>query len=74
MALSAGLGLNIRATAELVASIHASHADVPVIVGGPPFSELPDLWQTVGADGSASDAAGAVREGERLVATRLKNK
>jgi methanogenic corrinoid protein MtbC1 len=70
VALSAGLGLNVRATAELVASIHASHAGVPVLVGGRPFSQLPDLWQSIGADGSATDAAGAVLEGERLFERR----
>jgi methanogenic corrinoid protein MtbC1 len=70
VALSAGLGLNIRATAELVAAIRASHAAVPVLVGGRPFSQLPDLWQNVGADGSATDSAGAVLEGDRLIERR----
>ena len=67
VALSAGLGLNIRATAEVVAAIRARRADLPVIVGGRPFSLLQELWQTVGADGSAPDAASAVREAEKLV-------
>ena len=67
VALSAGLGLNIRATAEVVAAIHSRRADLPVLVGGRPFSVLHDLWKTVGADGSAPDAAGAVREAQRLV-------
>ncbi len=70
VALSAGLGLNIRATAALVAAIREASPAVPVLVGGRPFSRLPDLWQTVEADGSAPDAEGAVAEGERLVAAR----
>jgi methanogenic corrinoid protein MtbC1 len=67
VALSVGRGFNIRATAELVGMLRNHRSNLPVLVGGRPFSILPDLWQSVGADGSAPDAASAVREGERLV-------
>ena len=67
LALSAGRGHNVRATAEIVSVVREHLPHLPVLVGGRPFSLLPDLWQAVGADGSAIDAPGAVREGSRLL-------
>lgn len=67
VALSAGLGLHVRACAELVSEIHRRFPDVPVLVGGQTFSRIPDLWKTVGADGFALCGAGAVEEARRLV-------
>lgn len=72
LALSAGRGHNVRATAEIVRATRERFENLPVLVGGLPFTLLPDLWQTVGADGFASDAPGAVREGDRLIAERSK--
>ncbi len=34
--------------------------DVKILVGGLPFAQSPDLWQSCQADGTASDAAGAI--------------
>ncbi|MEM7309651.1 MAG: cobalamin-dependent protein [Planctomycetota bacterium] len=68
VALSAGAGLNLRATAQQVEALRAAYPDLPVLVGGRPFSQLPELAQAVGADGSAQDARGAVLEAERLLA------
>jgi methanogenic corrinoid protein MtbC1 len=36
-------------------------------VGGGPFLQVPDLWQRVGADGTAPDAASAVSRAAELV-------
>lgn len=66
VALSVGLGTQLRAAAGLVAAVRARTAAV-VLVGGRPFRAIPDLWRDVGADGAAPDAAGAVEAGERLV-------
>ncbi len=66
VALSSGIGMNVRSTAEMVGAIHAA-SDVPVIVGGMPFLAVPDLWKDVGANGSAADPAEAVRVAENLV-------
>jgi methanogenic corrinoid protein MtbC1 len=38
-----------------------------VIVGGPAFNACPDLWKSIGADGYATDAHGAVQLAGRLV-------
>lgn len=67
VALSAGLGLHLRATANVVERIRAHDESVPVIVGGRPFALIPDLWRDVGADGFAPNAERAVVEGARLV-------
>lgn len=39
---------------------HASCRGVQILVGGRPFRLAPDLWERVGADGSAPDAVSAV--------------
>lgn len=67
LALSAGLGRNLRATGAIVAEVRQAHPRVPILVGGRPFAVLPDLWRTVGADGSAPDAASAVQVAEELL-------
>ena len=41
--------------------------DVKIIVGGYVFQQHPELWQSLGVDGTASDAAHAVTIGHRLV-------
>lgn len=69
VAVSVGLGLHMRAAAELVDAVHQGCPGVPVLVGGRPFSILPDLWKVVGADGYAATAEGALRECERLFDT-----
>lgn len=67
VALSVGLGLDLRATAEAIHALRSAGRPLAVIVGGRLFVELPELWRDVGADGTAPDAEGALREGERLV-------
>lgn len=67
VAVSSGLGLNVRATAAMVKEIQAA-GDVPVLVGGLPFLAIPGLWKDVGANATAANPSEAVREGERLVA------
>ena len=66
VALSAGLGLQVRATAEAVTAVRQVRPGLPILVGGRPFLMVQELWQAVGADGFARDAADAVKEGERL--------
>jgi methanogenic corrinoid protein MtbC1 len=43
---------------------------IPVLVGGGPFLADENLWQRIGADGWATDAASAVRKGTELVEAR----
>lgn len=68
IALSAGTGTNVRAVATTIATIRAAGRKTPILVGGRPFSTIPDLWKDVGADGCASDADSAVATGSDLVA------
>ena len=70
LALSATMGFHIPEVAEVIAALRADERTVntKVIVGGYPFILAPNLWQRVGADGSAPDASAALDLAERLVA------
>jgi methanogenic corrinoid protein MtbC1 len=70
LALSATMGFHIPLVADVIKAIRTDPrtAGTRVMVGGYPFSLVDDLWVRVGADGSASDAAGALDLAERLVA------
>jgi len=62
--LSAHLSTQITSMARTIDAIRRSEAlaGIPVLVGGPPFNAVEDLWEVVGADGvarSASEAAAA---------------
>jgi methanogenic corrinoid protein MtbC1 len=69
IALSVTMTAQVRNTAAVIESLRRVSNGVarPVLVGGPPFIEVPDLWQAVGADGWAPTATEAVREGRRLL-------
>lgn len=69
LAISASTFLHLRDAGELIDAVRAepSCADVKVIIGGPPFNLIPDLWRKLGADGHATTAAAAVELGKRLV-------
>lgn len=66
------VGLSATMTFHL-SSLHAAIRElrargaVRIMVGGRPFRLLPDLWQRLGADGSAKDALGAVELATRLL-------
>jgi MerR family transcriptional regulator, light-induced transcriptional regulator len=66
IALSAGLGTHLRATANSIELLRMEHDTVPIIVGGGPFSEIDGLWKSVGADACAPTAEAAVRIGIEL--------
>jgi methanogenic corrinoid protein MtbC1 len=72
IALSANMVLYVCQTADLIASLraHPATASIPIIVGGQPFNVVDDLWQVVGADGSASNAMECPAVAERLLASR----
>ncbi|MCE9593669.1 MAG: cobalamin-dependent protein [Planctomycetes bacterium] len=69
VALSVTLTSQVRNTAAIIEAMRAycGAQEPPILVGGPPFSLVPDLWQAVGADGCADSAQSAVREGRRLL-------
>lgn len=68
LALSATLTDNVGVAARLIAAVRAADIGHPVriLVGGRPFTEVPDLWQRIGADGSGQDAEEALQAAERL--------
>lgn len=68
LAVSATITSHVRALRELVAAVRANEEarGVKVLAGGYPFNVAPGLWREVGADASASDAAGAVEAAARL--------
>lgn len=66
VALSSGLGLHVRATANLIERLRADpDTRVPVLVGGRIFAAVDGLWRDVGADAFAPDARAAVLTAER---------
>ncbi|MHC4513463.1 MAG: cobalamin B12-binding domain-containing protein [Planctomycetota bacterium] len=70
LAVSTMVATQIRSTADLIRAVreHGGRPDLPILVGGAPFSRFPELWRAVGADGYGRDAAHAVTVGEQLVA------
>lgn len=69
VALSAGLAINMRATAATIEALRAADPNVPILVGGRPFSIIDGLWKDLGADGYVACAEQAVREAQRLIAS-----
>jgi methanogenic corrinoid protein MtbC1 len=58
LCISATISLHLRAVSELIHRLraHPHCGTVKVLVGGHPFVVAPDLWRTMGADGSAASA------------------
>jgi methanogenic corrinoid protein MtbC1 len=71
VAVSAHLPEHVRAVEELIAVLKGTPelADRPILVGGPPFERVPDLWSQVGADAWAATPDEAVTAAERLLAS-----
>ncbi|MEO6874844.1 MAG: cobalamin-dependent protein [Opitutaceae bacterium] len=69
LAISATITYHVPAVEELIAAVRRSPAgaSVKILVGGYPFNLAPDLWQKIGADGSAPDAQGAIALATSLV-------
>jgi methanogenic corrinoid protein MtbC1 len=69
LAISATMTFHIDKVSSLIAELRRAGLDrrLKVLVGGYPFNIAPDLWQAVGADGCAHDAAEALEVAERLV-------
>lgn len=66
--LSASREESLPQVEATIASLRSERgAAVQIVVGGRPFSEDPELWRRVGADGSAGDAHGAAAVARDLV-------
>ena len=71
VALGATLVLHLGSLRAAIAGLRAlGPACPPILVGGGPFAEVPDLHTVLGADAAAVDPAAAVRAAEALLRTR----
>lgn len=69
LGISATMTFHAGKVASLVTRVReALGGEVKILVGGYPFKVAPRLWKSIGADGFAVDAQGAVHEALRLVA------
>ena len=69
LAISATISYHVEAVRDLIRAVreHPACDQVKILAGGYPFNRNPDLWQEVGADGSALDAQRAITLANRLV-------
>lgn len=71
VALGATLVLHVRSARTTIERLRGLGAACPaILVGGMPFSIVPDLHTVIGADAAAGDPATAVRTVERLLQQR----
>ena len=63
IAMSVALELNVRYAKNIIETIRANDdmKNIKIMVGGNVFSRSPMLWQTIGADGYATDAESATK-------------
>lgn len=63
LAISATIPMHISRVRNLIAAVRADEATrhTPILVGGYPFNQSPQLWRNVGADGYAPDADQALQ-------------
>ena len=67
--ISAGVDAQVSEVAEAIPHIRevAKNGRMGIIVGGPVFTNNPDMFNAVGADAMATDAEQALREAEKLL-------
>lgn len=72
IAISVTLSMHVGRAEELIQKIRAKEElkQVKIMVGGYPFSIVPDLWQTIGADATAKSAKEAVAIANNMVHKR----
>ena len=65
--LSASLSTQLIEIREAINTIRALNTDCKIMVGGSAFSDAPEMWRSMGADGYAADPTLAVELGYQLV-------
>lgn len=65
--LSAGLSTQLESLHRTILNIRSHKKDSIIMVGGNAFSETPELWTDLGADGFADDMDEALRLAEELM-------
>ncbi len=70
VAISATMTFHVSRVATLVQTLRELDGGkrLRIMVGGYPFNIAPELWRTIGADGYAPDAEGAIAVAHELVA------
>lgn len=70
LGISATMTFHISLVEDLIRQIREATptAHVRILVGGYPFIQHPNLWKTLGADGSARDAQQAIQTANSLIA------
>jgi methanogenic corrinoid protein MtbC1 len=67
LALSATLGRHVdRVTDTITAARALAGGELKILVGGHAFTEAPDLWRSIGADGYGRSASEAVTLAAKL--------
>lgn len=68
LALSVSTALTLRDAGEMIEAIRGTTgtAQTKVLIGGPPFKLVPELWRELGADGCAMSATEAINLGNKL--------
>jgi MerR family transcriptional regulator, light-induced transcriptional regulator len=68
LVLSAALSVQLPKVADAITAMRRLEGRrIPVMVGGMAFSDAPEIWRRLGADGYAPDARTAVQLGAELV-------
>jgi MerR family transcriptional regulator, light-induced transcriptional regulator len=68
LVLSAALSVQLPKVADAIAAVRRTEdRPLQIMVGGLAFSEAPEIWRKLGADGFAADARSAVRLAAQLV-------
>jgi len=75
LAISASTFLHLRDTGILIDAVRAEPgcAHVKIIVGGPPFNLITNLWQGLGADGHGKSATDGVELANRLISRTVQD-
>lgn len=73
LAISATITYHVFAVEALIVAVRRTPEchGVKILVGGYPFKIDPDLWKSIGADGSANDAQEAITLANRLTSRSL---
>lgn len=71
LAISATMTYHVKGVEEVIRAVRADQdlTHVQILVGGYPFTIIPDLWKEIGADGYGVNAQDAISTAQALVTT-----
>ena len=68
VALSVGQALHLRSAADTIKALRVQQPNLPILVGGPVFAAIDDLWKDLGASGFSCSAEDALDFGRAVLA------